>query len=90
MAKEIVLFKSEERKDLQSVSAFLHQLADRLAHNKVILRRGVEEHALDLPNNVILELKVEEEDKKGKSKHTLEVEIEWIKGDESGGVVTLG
>ena len=40
MAKEIVLFKSEERMDLQSVSAFLHQLADRLAHNQVILRLG--------------------------------------------------
>ena len=89
MAKEIVLFKSEERKDLQSVSAFLHQLADRLEHNQVILRQGTEEITLDIPNHVILELKVEEEDKKGKTKHTLEVEIEWIEGDESGGVVTL-
>jgi amphi-Trp domain-containing protein len=89
MAKEIVLFKSEERKDLQSVSAFLHQLADRLAHNQVILRRGVEEHALDLPNNVILELKVEEEDRHGKTKRTLEIEIEWIDGDDSGDAVIL-
>ena len=90
MAKEIVLFKSEERKDLQSLSAFLHQLADSLAQNRVILRQGTEEITLDIPNLVILELKVEEEDKKGKTKHTLEVEIEWTEGDESGGVVTLG
>jgi amphi-Trp domain-containing protein len=90
MAKEIVLFKSEERKDLQSVSAFLHQLADSLENNQVILRQGTEEITLDIPNQVILELKVEEEDKKGKTKHTLEVEIGWIEGDESGGVVTLG
>ena len=90
MAKEIVLFKSEERKDLQSVSAFLNRLADRLAHNQVILRRGVEELALDIPNNVVLEIKVEEEDKKGKTKRTLEIEIEWIDGDDSGGAVTLG
>jgi len=90
MAKEIVLFKSEEKKDLQSVSDFLHQLADRLAHNQVILRQGKEKITLDIPNHVILELKVEEEDKKGKTKHTLEVEIEWIEGDESGGVVTIG
>ena len=90
MAKEIVLFKSEERKDLQSVSAFLHQLADSLENNQVILRQGTEEITLDIPNQVILELKVEEEDKKGKTKHTLEVELEWIEGDESGGVVTLG
>ena len=47
-------------KDLQSVSAFLHQLADRLAHNQVIFHRRVEKLALDIPNNVVLELKVEE------------------------------
>ena len=50
----------------------------------------MKEITLGIPNQVILELKVEEEDKKGKTKLTLEVEIEWIKGDESGGVVTLG
>lgn len=60
MAKEIVLLKSEERKDLQSVSAFLHQPAARRVHNQVILRRGVEELALDIPNIILLELKVEE------------------------------
>jgi amphi-Trp domain-containing protein len=90
MGKEIVLFKSEERKDLASVVAFLHQLADKLAENQVILRQGSEEICLDVPDNVVLELKVEEEDKKGKMKRTIEVEIEWIDGDDSGGVVTLG
>ena len=90
MGKEIVLFKSEERKDLTSVVAFLHQLADKLAGNQVVLRQGTEEIVIDVPNNVVLELKVEEEDKKGKVKRTLEVEIEWIEGDDSGGVVSLG
>jgi len=90
MGKEIVLFKSEERKDLASVVAFLHQLADKLAENRVILRQGSEEIVIDVPDNVVLELKVEEEEKKGKVKRTLEVEIEWIDGDDSGGVVTLG
>ena len=90
MGKEIVLFESEERKDLASVVAFLHQLADKLALNQVILRQGDEEIVIDVPNNVVLELKVEEEDKKGKVKRSLEVEIEWLEGDQSGGVVTLG
>ena len=89
MAKEIVLFKSEERMDLQSVSAFLHQLADKLAHNQVILRQGTEEFTLDIPNHVILELKVEEEDRHGKTKRTLEIEIEWIDGDDPGDAVIL-
>jgi len=60
-----------------------------LAHNRVILRREVEEHAQDLPNNVILELKVEEEDRHRKTKRTLEIEIEWIDGDDSGDAVIL-
>ena len=68
----------------------MHQLADKLAENQVIIRRGSEEVVIDIPNNVVLELKAEEEDKKGKIKRTLEVEIEWIEGDESGGAVTLG
>jgi amphi-Trp domain-containing protein len=68
----------------------LHQLADKLAKNQVILRQGSEEIVIDVPDNVVLEIKVEEEDKKGKMKRTLEVEIEWIEGDDSGGVVTLG
>ena len=59
-----MLFKCEERKDLQSVSAFLHQPADWLENNQVILRRGVEELALDSTNNVVLGLIVEEENAK--------------------------
>jgi len=90
MGKEIVLFKSEERKDLASVVGFLHQLADKLAKNQVVLRRGSEEIVINVPDNVVLELKVEEEDKKGKMKRTIEVEIEWIEGNDSGGVVSLG
>ncbi len=64
MVKEIVLFKCKERKDLESVTSVLHQPADRLAHNQVILRRGVEELALNITNNVGLELIVEEENAK--------------------------
>ena len=90
MSKEIVLFSSEEKKDLQSVAAFLHQLADKLAQNQVILQQGGEEIKLEISNNVVLELKVEEEAKKGMTKRTFEIEIEWIDGDESGGTVTLG
>ena len=90
MGKETILFKSEEKKDLQSVAAFLHQLADKLAGNQLILRQGNQEIEVDIPDNVVLELKIEEEDKKRKKQMSLEVEIEWIVGDESGGAVTLG
>lgn len=90
MGKEVVLFSSEEPRDRQSVAAFLRQLADKLEQGQVILRQGKEEVILDIPNKVVLELKAEEEFKKKKTQRTLEVEIEWIVGDEAGGPVSLG
>jgi amphi-Trp domain-containing protein len=90
MGKETILFSSEEKKNLQSVAEFLHQLADKLAENNVILRQGTEELAVDIPNNVVLEIKVEEELKRDKTQQSLEIEIEWIVGDTASGGVELG
>ena len=50
--------------DLQSVSASLHQLADRRAQDQGILLRGEEEFPLDIWKNFVIELKVEEENAK--------------------------
>ncbi len=50
--------------DLQSVSASLHQLADRRAQDQGTLLRGEEEFALDIWRNFVLELKDEEENAK--------------------------
>lgn len=50
--------------DLQSVSASLHQLADRRAQDQGILRMGEEDFTLDIPKNLVLEVKVEEENAK--------------------------
>ena len=90
MGKETRLFKSEERKNRADVSAFLHQLADKVAEGRVVLRQGQEEITLDLPHNLILEIQVEDEDKKTKGiQHSLEVEIKWF-DDEQGGPLELG
>ena len=90
MGKETVLFSSEEKRDRNSVADFLHQLADKVASGEVILRQGGEELALALPQNLVLEIKAEEETKKSKIKNSLEVEIEWTVGDEGGASVSLG
>jgi amphi-Trp domain-containing protein len=91
MAKEIVLFSSEEPKSLESTAAFLRQLADRFtdAGGEVVLRKGAEEFRMVIPPNIVLELKAEKEEKKGGTKHSFEIEIEWVEGEESG-PVTLG
>ena len=91
MGKETRLFKSEERKNRADVSAFLHQLADKVANGQVVLRQGQDEITLQLPHSLILEVQVEDEDKKSKgTQHSLEVEIKWFDGDDKGGPLELG
>lgn len=89
MGKEVVLFSSEEHMDVQRVSDFLHQLADKVASGEVILSRGNDEVTLHIPKNVVLEVKAEEEDKGKRTERSLEVEIEWVEGADEGSL-TLG
>ena len=91
MGKETRLFKSEERRSRAEVSAFLYQLAEKVGAGQVILRQGQEEITLDMPTNLILEIQVEDEDKKRKGiQHSLEIEIKWFDGDDTGGPLELG
>jgi amphi-Trp domain-containing protein len=90
MGKETKLFKSEERKSRSDVSAFLHQLADKISEGQVVLRQGREEIALQIPHSLILEVQVEDENKKSKGiQHSLELELKWF-DDEEGGPLELG
>ena len=92
MGKETRLFKSEEKSSRGDVSTFLHQLADKIEQGQVILRQGQEELTLAIPQNVILEIQVEDEDKSRKGiQHSLEVEIKWFDNPETtGGPLELG
>ena len=92
MGKEVVLFKSEEKRSTADVAAFLRQLADRVEKGEVILCQGGEELTLSLPGTVTLEVKAEEEtSRSGKVKHSLEVELEWTPGGkEEAGPLELG
>ena len=91
MGKEVRLFKSEERMNRPDVSAFLHQLADKLAQGSISLRQGGEEISLELPHNLILEIQVEDDDKKTKGvQHSPELEIKWFDDDAPSGPLELG
>ena len=90
MGKEVKLFKSEERKNRAETGAFLHQIADRIEEGRVVLRKAGEEITLDIPHNLILEIQVEDEDKKSKGiQHSLEIEIKWFDDDKSSGPLEL-
>lgn len=93
MSKEIVLFKSEEPKTSAEVGAFLRMLADKIEGGQVILQQGATELVLEIPANIVLEIKAEEEtNKHGVKKLSLEVEIEWREGEDGTAVgpLTLG
>ena len=81
MGREVVLFETEERKNRSEIATFLRMLADKIESGNVTLKSGANEITLTLPQNLIFETKVEEEQKKGKLKKSLEVEIEWIVGE---------
>lgn len=90
MSKEVVLFKSEEKRDLASVAAFLHELADKLVTQEIVLRQGDETLKLEIPKQLVLEVKAEEEAKRKKTERSLEIELEWIVGEEGNGGISLG
>ena len=91
MGKETRLFKSEEPKNRTDVSEFLHKIAEKIANGEVVLRRGQEELVLKFPMNLILEVQVEDEDKKSKGiQHSLEIEIKWFDNDMQSGPLELG
>ena len=91
MGTETRLFKSEESKKRAEVSEFLRQIAERIAKGEVVLRQGTEELALQIPENLILEVQAEDEDKKTKGiQHSLEIEIKWFDNDGPSGSLELG
>lgn len=91
MGKEVRLFKSQERKSRDEVSAFLTELANKISAGQVVLRKGKDELKLEMPYNLVLEIQVEDEDKKQKgTQHSLELEIKWFDDDSASGPLELG
>ena len=93
MGREIILFRSKEKKTLSEAAAFLRALAEKLETGNVILRHGDQDVEVELTPAVTFEMKVEEEEKSRGTQKSLEVEMKWYPGDKHGegtGGVTLG
>jgi amphi-Trp domain-containing protein len=66
-------------------------LADKVEAGQVILTAGQESITLDIPANLILEIQVEDEDKKSKGiQHSLEIELKWFDDDTAAAPLQLG
>ena len=88
MGRETILFKSEERKTSGEVAAVLREIADKVEQRQMTLKQDANEITLDFPENLVLELKVEEEEGR-KVKRSLEIELEWVPGEESSGRTSI-
>jgi len=84
MGRETVLFKNEEKKSLADACALLRTLADRIESGSLTLANAAGQVALSLPGEVTVEIKVEEETKH-RTKRSLEIELEWVEGEEARG-----
>jgi amphi-Trp domain-containing protein len=75
-----ILFKSKDYKPSKETAKILRQIADKIEKRKLTLKKGSQEISIDIPENVELEIKVDEK-RKGDVKKTLEIEIEWKEGE---------
>ncbi|MCZ7666900.1 MAG: amphi-Trp domain-containing protein [Chloroflexi bacterium] len=69
----------------------MHQIADKIESGAVILRQGQEELTLAIPTNLILEVQVEDEDKRRKAFNTaLKLSLNGLMMRGRGGPLELG
>ena len=91
MSKSKVLLSTEDPISRSDLSVFLRELSEKVSVGEVVLRQGNEELALEIPSNLVLEVKVEEKEKKHRgTKRTLELEFEWYDQEDGGGPLELG
>ncbi len=89
--KKHVLVDSKEHTNPGKVATFLRELADRVEGGEVVLRQGQDEVTARLPDQLILEVSLDEKQKGAKGiKKSLEVEVEWYEGEGTRGPVSLG
>lgn len=82
MGREVVLFKSEEKKTAGEIADALRLIADKIDSGKMTLKQNDKETVLDFPGTMTFELKVEE-DHGRRLKKSFEIELEWIPGEDA-------
>lgn len=78
MGDERTLYESETKRTIPEVIDFLQQLTQWLGDRRLVFHRDGEEVVIEIPDDVVLEIEIEEEAKgKKRVKRSLEIEIEW-------------
>ena len=74
MGREVVLIKNKENKQKNAIAGILRQIADKIEHGNLTMKQGTGTFAVDLLEDMTLEIKVEEE-KKQKVKCSFNLEF---------------
>jgi amphi-Trp domain-containing protein len=86
MDREVVLFKSEEKKSSLEIASILRQIADKIEEGSMIMGQNDNRISLDFPRNMTMEIKVKQVEK-ARTMRSLEIELEWIiEEEEQGGL----
>jgi amphi-Trp domain-containing protein len=76
-----ILFKSEEMKSNKEAADILRKVADKIEEGSILLKKGSEEVTVNIPSKLEVEIEASQKNKKGQIKKQLEVELEWIEGE---------
>lgn len=79
-----ILFKSDARMSRKEAADYLRTLADRVEENKVVLKDRQNETSVELPEKIELQVDYTSKQKKGNTRHKLELEMKW--GPTEGGL----
>ncbi len=79
---EETVFKSEQRVSRDQAVGKLEQITDKLREGGLELSSGADSVSLEVPDELELEVKVEEDSRDGEI--SLEIELEWSTAGDSG------
>ncbi len=78
MADEKTLYESENERSVDEVVDFLQQLAQWLSERRLSFEQDGQTTFLEIPERLMLEIEIEEEEGDDGLKRSLEIEIEWL------------
>ncbi|NBC66073.1 MAG: amphi-Trp domain-containing protein [Bacteroidetes bacterium] len=74
MSEKKDLYRLEEERTLEQVASFFEKVADNLRNGQITFEDGTE---IELPDNVTLDIDVDERDKENVIATTAEFELKW-------------
>ena len=80
MAHKDRLFQSKEYLDREAVAQFLRQLADRIDANTVVFSQNDNQYPIELPEELVLHTRLDEETKNRDRKYRFDLELNWRTG----------